>query len=83
MISVVFQVLNIQGIDFDHIIHNLPFYGEAHSLVSSLLETIVGSNDISEKEEAIEELNVVMVEHFTVALTLQEAIKVAREHIDV
>ena len=75
-------MLNIQGIDLDHVIHNLPFYGEAHSLVASLLETIIGSNDISEKEEAIEELNSIMVEHFTVALTLQETIKAAREQIE-
>jgi hypothetical protein len=70
---------HLQRIDPDCLLNGLPFYGEAQSLVRSLVETVIYSRCEYEKEEAIEDLNCIMVEHVTVALALQEIIKNARE----
>ena len=77
--------MNILGVGTDCILNNLPFYGEAHSLCVSLVDTLACSSSEDEREQAIEDLNHIIAEHVTVALALQEIVKqysVGGEEVD-
>ena len=67
--------MNIFGIEADRVINFLPFYGEAHSLVVSLVDTLTHSSNKEEVEQAIEDLNYIIAEHTTISLALQEILK--------
>jgi hypothetical protein len=67
--------MKIFGVEVDRIINYLPFYGEAHSLVVSLVDTLAHSSNQEEIEQAIEDLNYIIAEHTTISLALQEIVK--------
>ena len=67
--------MKIFGVEADRILNYLPFYGEAHSLVVSLVDTLTHSSNKEEVEQVIEDLNYIIAEHTTIALALQEIVK--------